>query len=284
MNRESCNVPDRVRRMLRGRQRDRINAASAAALFPPGHEDRPGSWWRIDGAGRITALPPYLARAFKRAGRRVLRCMGAEAIRLSTLRGGPNGGTMSSGTKRPWADAMADAESLRALFPPHCYERWEFAGSLRRRCPDVSDVEHVVIPAFGEVAVTMPGSLFSTRQRANLLWHHLDALWQGGTVERHIYGQTGMRWGKLYRGIDYRGCMHEFFTTDPENWGWQLLIRTGPAAYSQRVVTMLLHGRQYRQQDGRLIRTYDGQPVSVPDEQTYLKFAGMAWVPPEARR
>lgn len=60
-----------------------------------------------------------------------------------------------------------------------------------------------------------------------------------------------------------------------------LLIRTGPAEYSQRVVTALKDGGMYRQRDGYL---WAGETmVPVPDERKYLQLAGLPWLEPERR-
>lgn len=183
--------------------------------------------------------------------------------------------------KRPWAQAMEDAESFRALFPAACIERWEFAGSLRRRKSEVADIEHVVIPAFGDVP--RGDGLFTVQERVNLLWHHLDAMVKAGTVSKHVYGGAGYRWGDKYRGVDYRGFNNEIFCADADNWGNTFLIRTGPAEFSQRVVTRLKDGGMYRQVEGYLIHVHTADRVPVPDEETYFRLAGMQYVPPERR-
>src|SRR5437870_2820192 len=93
---------------------------------------------------------------------------------------------MSTATaKRTNADALADAEAFRALFNPSHYERWEIAGSVRRKCREVGDVEHVVIPRFGPV--TSHEGLFAERVTANLLFNQLDQLVRDGTVQKHLY-------------------------------------------------------------------------------------------------
>lgn len=183
-------------------------------------------------------------------------------------------------SKRPWAQAMEDAEAFRALFPPACYERWEFAGSVRRRKPEVADVEHVVIPTYG--SVDTGASLFGVTERVNLLGFHRDALFKAGTVERHWYG-NGHRWGDRYFGADFRGFNHEVFCADAENWGAMLLIRTGPADFSQRVVTKLKDGGMYRQVDGYLVHVRSQSRVPVPDEASYFKLAGLDYIEPEKR-
>lgn len=107
---------------------------------------------------------------------------------------------MGATTKRDLARAYEDAVSFRGLFPEACCERWEFAGSVRRGRPAVGDVEHVIVPRWGEV--TDPADLFAVPRRANLLWHHLDRLvCEGGGVGRACYGDDGRRrWGEKYRG------------------------------------------------------------------------------------
>ena len=83
-------------------------------------------------------------------------------------------------SRRPLRKATEDAEAFRALFPASTYERWEIAGSIRRGRPEVGDVEHVIVPRFGAIQITL--GLFAESQTVNLLWHHLDGLVRAGTV------------------------------------------------------------------------------------------------------
>jgi len=185
-------------------------------------------------------------------------------------------------TKRDYATALEDAEAFRALFPPSTYRRWEFAGSLRRQRPEVGDIEHVIEPAVGDVE--RGDGLFTIKEPTNLLWHHLDALLRGGHVTKHVYGATGFRWGERYRGVDYRGFNHELFKADADNWGAILLIRTGPADYSERFVTRLKSGGMYRQQDGYVIHVASGRRVKVDSEERYFGLVGAEYVAPRFRK
>lgn len=195
---------------------------------------------------------------------------------------------MSTGTKRTLADAKRDAEMFRALFAD-CYERWEVAGSVRRGKALVGDVEHVVIPKHGDV--TEQNGLFSQTRTVNLMLHRREALLVTATISKHLYtsnhadGSTSVspRWGETYWGSDFRGFNHEIFCAVPANWGAQLLIRTGPADFSRRVVDTLRLAGTFRQQDGLLHYVANGSTVDVPDEETYLSLAGMKWVEPSAR-
>lgn len=211
-------------------------------------------------------------------------------------------------SKRQLHEALADAMAFRDLFPREAYERWEFAGSIRRKKQHVADVEHVIIPAFGDV----PGKdLFATPTRTNLLLTCLDGLVETSVASKHVYGGANgatWRWGEKYRGVDFRGFNHELFCADADNWGATLAIRTGPAEFSQRLVTGLLRqGR--RNKDGKVWRCepcewcvvpavgadpdkcgkcdstklLPVEPIPVPDERAYFELCGMKYAEPEFR-
>lgn len=186
---------------------------------------------------------------------------------------------MSAGTKRPHARALADAEAFRDLFHG-CYRQWQIAGSLRRKKPEVADVEHVVVPNYENIDVG--DGLFREQRKVNSIWHRMDQLVAEGRLTKHWYG-NGNRYGEKYRGVDFCGFNHEVFSATKETWGAILLIRTGPAEFSQRVVTRLRDGGMYRQIEGETIHVASGMPVEVPGEEAYLSLAGMSWVPPEGR-
>jgi DNA polymerase/3'-5' exonuclease PolX len=189
-------------------------------------------------------------------------------------------------TKRALSEAIADAKALKALFDPGSYERWHLAGSCRRRVPFIGDVEHVIIPRWGDVSD--PNNLFAHPVRTNLFLHRLDELLAAGVVTKHIYGASeGHRWGEKYRGADFRGFNHEFFTCDVDNFGPTFAIRTGPAMYSQMLVTGLRRNG-LRNHEGYVWRVEEPQqqPVEIvpcPTEEAYFAMCGVAWIPPEQR-
>lgn len=193
-------------------------------------------------------------------------------------------------TKRLRAEALKDAEEFRALFSADSYQKWEFAGSIRRGKPEVGDVEHVIIPKF----INKPTGLFGGAgdvEIVNAVWEQLPGLIASGLLSRHQYethladGSTVMRerWGDNYRGVDYRGFNHEMFLANESNWGAIFLIRTGPAEFSEKVVTRIKQGGMYRQQNGQLIHVQSGDIVPVKDELSYLRIAGMDWCEPKDR-
>lgn len=195
---------------------------------------------------------------------------------------------MSTGAKRKHAEALADAEAFKSLFPASCYERWTIAGSVRRLKPEVGDVEHVVIAREGD----LPGKdLFATPVKGSLLWHRVDELREELVVSQHIYidknGHGAFRWGERYRGLDFRGFNHEIFLAYPDGWGSRLAICTGPADYSHNLVSVIQRFGRYCK-DGRVWqKNNDGRPddlVPVPEEADFFKACGVPYIEPEKRK
>lgn len=203
----------------------------------------------------------------------------------------------TAATRIPLADALVEAQTFRALFDG-MFERWEFAGSVRRRTTDIGDIEHVAIPAVSTspnlLDEALPTPEHSLHQRAREL---LDRR----RLALHDYGGF-RRFGPRYMGFDYRGRTHELFVATLDNWGVFLAIRTGSADFS-RDLMVRLRRNGYRAYAGRLWRVVDnaiarirqravvlddetwGVPIACPDEFTLFTAAGYAAViPPEERQ
>ncbi len=151
--------------------------------------------------------------------------------------------------KRPLAEAELDATAMMLLFAG-TYDRWEVAGSVRRRCRAVGDVDHVVVPRVADLPA--PGDLFGRPERVNLFLRRADELLAAGELSKHLYADLrggkppSPRWGEKRRGVDFRGFAHELYVADPDwsNFGPTLAIRTGPADFSHHIVWQLqLNGR-----------------------------------------
>lgn len=155
----------------------------------------------------------------------------------------------------------------------------EVVGSIRRRKAEVGDIEILApAPIIGEgdpllaallpqVDFAQPGSLFG-RDTAKR-FEHVKGLRDGFLMAQLFDRQHGVTFD-IFRS--YRR---------PTNYGLIKLIRTGPAEFSQRVVTAL-HPRGYRSQGG-YIRDQSDRLVETPDEQTVFGLAGMRYLEPEAR-
>ena len=199
---------------------------------------------------------------------------------------------MSTATTRiPLADAIAAAERFRALFSGS-FARWEFAGSIRRKKPDIGDIEHVVISH--DESDLFPGGqpVLHVRERAARLVRE-------GVAAKQRYGASQTtRFGDRYIGLNFENRQHELFICTPDNWGCILAIRTGSADFSRELVTRLpRHG--FRQSDGSLCKIVSRgsavrdpgdtrehlERLDCPDEETFFRAAGLdvADYPPEKR-
>jgi DNA polymerase/3'-5' exonuclease PolX len=151
------------------------------------------------------------------------------------------------------------AERVRSEMVPYC-ERVEIAGSIRRRKPEVRDIEIVAIPKPYDVGLFASGVALVVDR-----W----------TIVR---GQLPCRYTQR---ILPEGIALDLFFATPENWGLIYAIRTGSADYSRYVLARgwVLNG--YKGVDGMLTR--DGVSVSVREEGELFRLAGVPWIEPEAR-
>jgi DNA polymerase/3'-5' exonuclease PolX len=138
--------------------------------------------------------------------------------------------------------------------------RIEIAGSVRRRKPEVHDLELVAI----------------VEDLANLdfklTWEHGARLIKGGGK----YRQYALR-----EEIN----LDLFLVSPPAQWGVIMLIRTGPAEFSQMCVT--------QRNKGGLLPSFasvrDGavwNPVNIlpmPEEIDFLNFLELGWIDPWER-
>lgn len=184
--------------------------------------------------------------------------------------------------------ARVKAELLMHYLAPVC-ERIEIAGSIRRGKPQVGDIELVAIPRiyeseerdlFGEV-LGEPSDRIDQALEASI----------AGESRHCINGQpdpwleklnNGERYVKLHdRYLDIQ--IDLFLVRPPAEWGPIFAIRTGPAKFSQRLVTGL-HVRKLKCQDGRVIETKTGKTIPCPTEKRFFKLCGLRWKEPEERR
>jgi DNA polymerase/3'-5' exonuclease PolX len=188
---------------------------------------------------------------------------------------------MSTGTRVPLVEAELVAVALASTLMPAC-ERIQVAGSVRRQRPDVGDVELVAVPRIE----TEPDGMFGERS-INRLTERLDMLLAAGTLASHPTDpKRGERYSKLLDAGS--GLQVDLFSARPATFGLIFLIRTGPAAYSERFVTDLRR-RGLHVAGGELHRgglgcgAYECEVVPTPEEADVFAAAGWPFAKPELR-
>lgn len=169
-----------------------------------------------------------------------------------------------------YTKAKTIADQLVARLAPYC-ERIEIAGSLRRRKPEVHDIDLVCIPKT-EPRRDMLGMECG---RENLLTPQLMDLGrteQGGERKRRIM---------LPQAID----LELWMVLPPAQWGWIYALRTGPADYTHWLVTPKPQGggcpSYLKIHDGAV--WYGHQLVPTPEEKTFFEVMKLEYVAPELR-
>lgn len=193
---------------------------------------------------------------------------------------------MSSGARKPLAEAAAIAQDLLALVADTC-ERAEIAGSIRRKERMIGDVELVVIPKvdrapvrdlFGEVADHQVRDLFNARC-AELLAR--------GVFQQRLNKNGSPAWGAELKWGIYQDFAIDLYSATPETWGGLLLIRTGPADFSHRIVTDRRHGglcpSDLHFRGWRLRHRVSGDALETPEERDVFEALGYRWIGPEQR-
>src|SRR5262245_36533482 len=70
----------------------------------------------------------------------------------------------------------------------------------------------------------------------NLLDRRLDDLAAEGVITRRARRDGKIVWGPYAKTLVYRGLPIDIFSPERERFGWILLLRTGPQAYSRQLV------------------------------------------------
>jgi len=178
-------------------------------------------------------------------------------------------------------DVMPVAEMLAARLAPVC-EQVSIAGSLRRKKDQVGDMEIVARPIlrqakdmFGLVVEYIPNGL----DEALCEMVRGDVLLPGD--------KNGPRYKQFLVQIPRRGRikLDLFLVIPPAQWGMILAIRTGSAAFSQRLVTPRAKGGllpSHLHVDQGAI--WDGeQLIETPTEEDVFAVCGLKWRGPELR-
>src|SRR5690348_6628702 len=129
-----------------------------------------------------------------------------------------------------YSKAKSIAEKIVSELKPHC-ERIEIAGSIRRKKPEVKDIEIVAIPKRYEIGLFETGIATVVNQ------------WQ------KVKGELPC---KYTQRILPEGIKLDLFFAEHENWGLIFAIRTGSAEYSHKVLAAGWVKAGYQSRDGYL--------------------------------
>ena len=164
--------------------------------------------------------------------------------------------------KYPYAKAFKIASEVVEQLRPHCI-RIEIAGSIRRKKPEVKDIEIVAIPKPYSIGLFESG-IASVVNR----WEKVK-----GDM---MYEKT-----KYTQRILPEGIKLDLFLVEEGNWGSQLAIRTGSADYSRYVLAREWMRNGFKSEGGYLYR--DGEKYEVREEKDLFRMIGVAFVKPEKR-
>jgi DNA polymerase/3'-5' exonuclease PolX len=159
-----------------------------------------------------------------------------------------------------YAEAKSIADELIDVLKPHCL-KIEIAGSVRRKKPQVKDIEICLVPKSINKVFNVLGK-FLLEQNKNFKY---------------------IKNGSRYKQFRYRDCQVDLFTAKPDNWGIIFLVRTGSAAFSTKILSTWkkVTGGGYSR-DGYLYDNND-KVVYTFEEEEVFRFCKMDFVKPEDR-
>lgn len=155
--------------------------------------------------------------------------------------------------------ALEIAERIKSLLEPHC-ERIEIAGSIRRKKPNVKDVEIVAIPKPFDTGLFESGIATVVNQ------------WQ------KVKGELPC---KYTQRILPDGIKLDLFFAERDNWGLIYAIRTGSADYSHKVLATEWVKRGYKSKGGHLVS--NGEKIAVLEEEDLFNLIRIPFTEPELR-
>lgn len=170
------------------------------------------------------------------------------------------------GFKLAWEHAVAIAKDVSDLLAPHVLES-KCVGSVRRKKPEVSDIEFVCRP---QMQTDLAGDEYPI----------LDVIEKalGEHAKRRMGDKRMLGYGDLF-GL--KGLKLELYVCfPPASFGSLVAIRTGPWELSKHAMSMLLR-RGYEHRNGHVER--NGKIVPADDEEAFFELAGIPCVPPTAR-
>ena len=166
---------------------------------------------------------------------------------------------MESVKRYQLGDMRVLAKSVVDLLKPYC-ERIEIAGSVRRECATVKDIEIVCIPS------------------------QLDMFEYIQTAENMIGRPVkGTALGKYMQVLIADKISLDLFMTDSDRWGMIYAIRTGSAGFVQHNLARAWSEQGYKSEGGILKHEIYGTTFQFHEEEDLFEFLGVKWVDPKDR-
>ena len=148
--------------------------------------------------------------------------------------------------------ALQIAEKVKQQLEPYC-DRIEIAGSIRRKKPEVKDIEIVAIP--------------NDRFQIGLIinkWKKIEGNIEGKYMQRELPDEIRL---------------DLFFATE-RNWGNILLIRTGDLDFCKKFMILILKNG-YKQENGYLKK--DEITIPILEEIELFKLVNLSFIEPNSR-
>ena len=167
--------------------------------------------------------------------------------------------------------SLAEAEKMAAAIIEQIDGEAHVVSSIRRKKPEVGDVEILV---HRDAAIRLDvgcGPMFLGEY---------EKLKGGPRNTASVPWRPWLYWQLRQRKT---GIHVDLFRCDDDNRGSMMLIRTGPAEFSQHFVTMLRQHGCYHDL-GYVMDGDDHVVMSCPTEQDAFLLAGMTYIDPEKRR
>lgn len=189
---------------------------------------------------------------------------------------------MTTSTRVPLELAEMTAYDLVSQLAPFC-ERAAIVGSIRRRRLEVKDVEILAVPKV-EPLRNLFGDVFDQR---NYLDIAVESMLDAGQLSKRLDRNGKPAVGERYKRLIYDGLAVDLFSClPPAQWGLLMVIRTGPAEFSKRLVTQKRFGgllpNHWSVRDGAMWNGL-GELVPTPEEADVFRAIELDWIEPEVR-
>jgi DNA polymerase/3'-5' exonuclease PolX len=187
---------------------------------------------------------------------------------------------MTDKIKHPRDKALAVAQTFVLALSPFC-ERVEIAGSIRRKKPEVGDIELLFIPKTGERDADM-----FTKEKYDMADDAINKLLRFGTIRQRPNIRGSVTWGTKNKLAVHvaSGIPIDFFATTGDNWFTSLVIRTGGKDTNLLLTTSAQRAGNTLNAYGAGITTAGGKIIRAESEQHLFELCGVKYIEPEKRR